>query len=49
MQKLDRVDVVGVGLNATDTLISLDRFPSLGQKVEFQTVQVLPGGQTASI
>ncbi len=42
------VDLVGVGLNATDTLIALDRFPSIGQKVEFQTVQVLPGGQTAS-
>ncbi len=42
------VDLVGVGLNATDTLIALDRFPSIGQKVEFQTVQVLPGGQTAT-
>lgn len=42
------VDVVGVGLNATDTLIALDHFPRIGQKVEFQTVQVLPGGQTAS-
>ncbi len=42
------VDLVGVGLNATDTLIALDRFPAIGQKVEFQTVQVLPGGQTAS-
>ena len=42
------VDLVGVGLNATDTLIALDRFPSIGQKVEFQTVHVLPGGQTAS-
>lgn len=49
MQTLDRVDVVGVGLNATDTLIALDRFPAIGQKVEFQTVQVLPGGQTASM
>ena len=49
MQKVDRVDVVGVGLNATDTLIALDRFPSIGQKVEFETVQVLPGGQTASM
>ena len=39
----------GVGLNATDTLIALDHFPAIGQKVEFQTVQVLPGGQTASM
>ena len=42
------VDLVGVGLNATDTLIAVDRFPARGAKVEFQTVQVLPGGQTAS-
>ena len=48
MQKSNPVDLVGVGLNATDTLIALDRFPQIGQKVEFQTVQVLPGGQTAS-
>lgn len=48
MQNVVTVDVVGVGLNATDTLIALDRFPSIGQKVEFQTVHILPGGQTAS-
>lgn len=48
MQMSSQVDLVGVGLNATDTLIALNRFPSIGQKVEFQTVQVLPGGQTAS-
>ena len=40
--------MVGVGLNATDTLIALTHFPLVGQKVEFQTVQILPGGQTAS-
>ncbi len=48
MQNAGTVDVVGVGLNATDTLIALNRFPLVGQKVEFQTVQILPGGQTAS-
>lgn len=48
MHDFPMVDLVGVGLNATDTLIALDRFPSRGAKVEFQTVQVLPGGQTAS-
>lgn len=42
------VDLVGVGLNATDTLILLDTFPTAGTKVEFQTMRVLPGGQTAS-
>lgn len=48
MQNVSPMDLVGVGLNATDTLIALDRFPTIGAKVEFQTVQVLPGGQTAS-
>ena len=42
------VDVVGVGLNATDTLITLPRFPSLDSKVEFRTSEVLLGGQVAS-
>ncbi len=48
MHDVPKVDLVGVGLNATDTLIALDHFPSRGAKVEFQTVQILPGGQTAS-
>lgn len=48
MHDFPTVDLVGVGLNATDTLIALNRFPSPGDKVEFQTVHVLPGGQTAS-
>jgi sulfofructose kinase len=42
------VDVAGVGLNATDTIIRLPRFPAFGSKVEFQASQVLPGGQVAS-
>ncbi len=42
------VDVVGVGLNATDTLIRLARFPVIGSKVEFEDVSILPGGQTAT-
>lgn len=42
------VDLVGVGLNATDTLIALAAFPARGAKVEFETMRVLPGGQTAS-
>ena len=42
------VDVVGVGLNATDTLLSLPRFPSSGSKVEVRSLQVLPGGQVAT-
>jgi sulfofructose kinase len=42
------MDVVGVGLNATDTLIPLPRFPVSGSKVEFHSANVLPGGQVAT-
>ncbi len=42
------VDLVGVGLNATDTLIRLASFPTIGSKVEFDEVSILPGGQTAT-
>ena len=48
MQKFPRVDLVGVGLNATDTLIPLPSFPAPGSKVEYSTVRVLPGGQVAT-
>jgi sulfofructose kinase len=43
-----KVDVVGVGLNATDTLIPLPQYPASGTKVAFHSANVLPGGQTAS-
>jgi sugar/nucleoside kinase (ribokinase family) len=42
------VDVAGVGLNATDTIIRLPHFPTFNSKVEFRTSEVLPGGQVAS-
>jgi sulfofructose kinase len=42
------VDLVGVGLNATDTLISLPMYPERGSKVKYSNASVLPGGQTAS-
>jgi sulfofructose kinase len=42
------VDIVGVGLNATDTVIRLPRFPAFNSKVEFRMSDVLPGGQVAS-
>lgn len=42
------MDVVGVGLNATDTVIPLPQHPASGSKVEFHSVSVLPGGQVAS-
>jgi sugar/nucleoside kinase (ribokinase family) len=48
MPDLPVVDLVGVGLNATDTLIPLDEFPERGSKVEFAPVPLMPGGQTAS-
>jgi len=42
------VDLVGVGLNATDTLIPLANYPDRGSKTEYRSVSVMPGGQTAS-
>jgi sulfofructose kinase len=43
-----RVDVVGVGTNATDTIIRLPHFPTLDSKVELLSADVRPGGQVAS-
>lgn len=40
--------MVGVGLNATDTLIKVPKYPERGSKVESASVTVLPGGQVAS-
>jgi sulfofructose kinase len=48
MTKSLGVDLIGVGLNATDTLIPLPHYPALGSKVEFHSVNILPGGQVAS-
>lgn len=48
MSQSSKVDLVGVGLNATDTVVSVEKFPARGSKVEFHAVNVLPGGQTAS-
>ncbi len=45
---LSIVDIAGVGLNATDTIVCLPQFPAFGSKVEFHTSEVLPGGQVAS-
>ncbi len=43
-----QVDVVGVGLNATDTVIPLTTYPERGSKVEYSERSVMPGGQVAS-
>lgn len=40
--------VVGVGLNATDTVIRLPRFPTVDSKVEVTSSEVKAGGQVAS-
>ena len=48
MTKPSRVDLVGVGLNATDTLIALPSYPERGSKVEYSSATVLPGGQVAT-
>ena len=42
------VDIVGVGLNATDTVIRLPHFPAFNSKVEFRVSEILPGGQVAT-
>ena len=39
---------MGVGLNATDTMIRLPHYPALGSKIEFRSADVLPGGQVAT-
>lgn len=43
-----KVDLVGVGLNATDTLIPLEQFPQPGSKVQYSSRSVQPGGQVAT-
>jgi sulfofructose kinase len=48
MTKPFKVDLVGVGLNATDTLIALETYPERGSKVEYSSARVLPGGQVAT-
>lgn len=48
MTEPQRVDLVGVGLNATDTLIPLVTYPARGSKIEYNTATIMPGGQTAT-
>ena len=48
MTKSSKFDLVGVGLNATDTLLPLPHYPASGSKVEFRSANVLPGGPVAS-
>src|ERR1700746_517459 len=48
MTNSSQVDLVGVGLNATDTLIPVAHFPARGSKVEIHYPTILPGGQVAT-
>ena len=48
MANLPKVDVVGVGLNATDTLIPVPHFPQSGSKIQVDSANVLLGGQVAT-
>lgn len=42
------MDIVGVGLNATDTLIPVPNYPVSGSKIEIPSASVMPGGQVAT-
>jgi sulfofructose kinase len=44
----DRVDIVSIGLNATDTLILVPRFPAFDSKTKILSSSLLPGGQAAT-
>jgi sulfofructose kinase len=48
MMNSSKVDLVGVGLNATDTVIPLASYPTRGSKIEFSAADLMPGGQVAS-
>lgn len=48
MTQCPKVDLVGVGLNATDTIIQLSEFPECGSKTEYEGELIMPGGQVAS-
>ncbi len=43
-----KVDVVGLGLNATDTVLSVPKFPALGGKERVVASSMQAGGQTAT-
>jgi len=45
---MPQFDIVGVGLNATDTLLLLPKFPAYGGKIAFEEEILSPGGQVAS-
>lgn len=48
VEHASRVDLVGVGLNATDTVVALSRFPAPGSKTEYTERKTLLGGEVAT-
>lgn len=48
MAQLQKVDLVGVGLNATDTVIHVSAYPARGSKTEYESESLKPGGQVAT-
>jgi sulfofructose kinase len=48
MTDIPKVDLVGVGLNATDTVLPLSHYPERGSKLEYRNPSILPGGQVAT-
>lgn len=48
MARGKKVDVVGLGLNATDTVMSVPKFPALGGKERVVASSMQAGGQTAT-
>ena len=45
---MSEFDVVGVGLNATDTLLLVPHFPAYAGKAPYLQEMMSPGGQVAS-
>jgi len=43
-----RFDILGIGENATDTVLQVAQFPALGSKVEALGTQIMLGGQVAT-
>jgi sulfofructose kinase len=43
-----RADILAIGLNATDTLIRVPRFPAFDSKTKILSSSILPGGQAAT-
>src|ERR1700726_3216880 len=44
----NQCDILAIGLNATDTLIRVPRFPAFDSKTKILSSALLPGGQAAT-